>query len=89
MKEIGQCHWNSLNNASNASNESGFTALGAGRRLYNGTFQDQLVFGMFWSSNGYTSIDAYFHSLFSGNTSLSALNATGRGNGFSVRVLRD
>lgn len=89
MKEIGQCHWDSNNNDSNASNESGFTGLGAGRRLYNGTFQDQLVFGMFWSSNDYTSLNAYFHFLFSANASLSALNATGRGNGFSIRLIKD
>ncbi|MCX6270581.1 MAG: hypothetical protein NTU44_05055 [Bacteroidetes bacterium] len=48
MKETGITHWFSPNDG--ATNESGFTALGAGVRYYGGNSGDLHFQGCFWSS---------------------------------------
>ena len=52
MKEAGFTHWSSPNTG--ADNSSGFTAVGAGKRHYNGSFQSLGTINIFWTgSAGY------------------------------------
>ncbi|MCP4091798.1 MAG: PKD domain-containing protein, partial [Gammaproteobacteria bacterium] len=56
LKEIGTTHWNSPNSATNSS---GFTALPAGYRSYDGLFNFLGNFTYFWSSTEYSSSGAW------------------------------
>ena len=49
LRESGTIHWTSLN--SNATNETGFTALPAAIRSIDGTFDKTDVYTMWWSSS--------------------------------------
>lgn len=48
LKETGTQHWQSTNE--NVTNETGFTARAAGRRMSSGSYQSILSFGLWWSS---------------------------------------
>jgi uncharacterized protein (TIGR02145 family) len=77
LKETGTAHWTSPNIG--ATNESGFTALPGGDRIYDGTFYTIGSYGWWWSEG-----DA--RRLRDGNVFRS--NSDKR-DGFSVRCLRD
>ena len=47
LKEKGLAHWNAPNDG--ATNDTGFSAIGAGARDFLGLFQSQGSFGVFWS----------------------------------------
>ena len=87
LKETGTAHWASPNTG--ATNESGFTALPGGSRVYNdGIYQNMGGLGYFWSSSEDDSNYAW--------TRLLSYNFSGihRGNynkmsGFSVRCVKD
>ncbi len=86
LKEAGTTHWNSPNTA--ATNETGFTALPAGYRVGNGTYNYFGKYGYWWSSTegntayAWTRLVYYY---FSG----ASRNYDGKTYGFSVRCLRD
>jgi len=61
MKETGTTHWNSPNTG--ATNESGFTALPAGRRTNNGNFVNFTLHTELWTTSQNSSNDAWHHSL--------------------------
>jgi uncharacterized protein (TIGR02145 family) len=84
MKETGTTHWTSPN--TNATNESGFTALGAGYRS-NGfaRISDVLVL---WSTTQNDANTAWARN-FSYNTGALARNAQWKQVGFSVRCIKD
>jgi uncharacterized protein (TIGR02145 family) len=86
LKEAGKSHWKSPN--SEATNESGFTALPGGFRSYNGSFNYLWISGYWWSSSEYTDTTVYFWNLRykSSNVFKYVSNKT---NGFSVRCLKD
>lgn len=61
MKEPGLTHWSSPNE--DATNVSGFTALGTGWRTYNGYFQYFNAATQFWSSSSASSNYAWARNL--------------------------
>ncbi|MBK7214958.1 MAG: hypothetical protein IPH88_17045 [Bacteroidales bacterium] len=90
MKETGTLHWLSANTG--ATNTSGFTALGAGKRNSDGTFMSFNTSTLFWSS----SISVVFgfdrtNSIVLNNYSskISHLQITSKDLGNSVRCIRD
>ena len=89
LKATGTEFWNSDNGGQN-TNSSGFTALGAGYRTFDGGFSNWRISGFFWSASP--------HHGYGGNAISCILNhdATGvyrsssdRRGGFSVRCVRD
>ncbi|MCK5137396.1 MAG: hypothetical protein KAR19_16550 [Bacteroidales bacterium] len=61
LKETGTTHWSSPNTG--ATNESGFTALPAGRRTNTGIFVNLTTHTEFWTTSQNNSNDAWYHSL--------------------------
>jgi len=86
MKEAGFSHWTSPN--TEATNESGFTALPGGYRSSGGTFGTIGIYGHWWSSTEFSTDYAWYRYL---NYSLSRVGWDGlsKAGGFSVRCLRD
>jgi len=89
MKEAGFSHWTSLN--TDATNESGFTALPGGYRTYDSSiFRNIGIAGYWWSSSQLTTSDAWYRRMASGGIYvLRDANGDDKGNGFSVRCVRD
>ncbi len=86
MKETGTTHWNSPNTG--ATNSSGFTGLPGGYRGLYGAFTNIGDYGYFWSSSEYSTPDAWnrFLGYYSAWVYRGYYN---KGNGYSVRCLRD
>jgi len=87
LKESGTLHWESPN--TEATNETGFTALPGGyRNNVAGTFNNAGKIGYFWTSAGYNTVDAEYYML-SYNFSHIDHSSTGKSVGFSVRCVKD
>lgn len=86
LKETGTSHWRSPNTG--ATNESGFSALPGGYRLYWGTYFIMGGNAAFWSSTEYDSYGAWFRGL-SYDKSDVYRRSYGKEYGFSVRCVRD
>ena len=87
LKEAGtNKSWISPN--TNATNESGFSALPGGVRSTSGTFGNVGGYGYWWSATQSNSEAAFFRSLVYVNGKLTGGNGINR-HGFSVRCLRD
>lgn len=86
MKETGTTHWNTPND--NAYNSSGFTGLPGGNRLATGTYTNLGIIGMWWTSTGYNTANAWRRYLYYVNASV-ARQYLDKKNGFSVRCVRD
>ncbi|MDD3945945.1 MAG: FISUMP domain-containing protein [Bacteroidales bacterium] len=86
LKEEGTTHWDSPNTG--ATNSSGFTALPGGYRLLYGTFITIGISGTWWSSTESHTNYAWYRYLTYDSSSVYR-NANIKGNGFSVRCLRD
>ena len=86
LKEAGTTHWASPNEG--ATNESGFTALPGGYRLYDGSFYHMGYLAYFWCSSEYDSYEAWNHYLNNGTSQVGRRNLVKR-RGFSVRCVRD
>jgi uncharacterized protein (TIGR02145 family) len=88
LKEAGILHWASPN--LNATNESGFSALGGGCR--GGSIPSPFALfnthGLWWTANEEPSYRAQYRSLIF-STSLLHGGAAGWGDGFSVRLIKD
>ena len=86
LKETGTTHWASPN--TDATNETGFTALPGGYRFSNGTFDHIGNYGLWWSatessaSNAWLRYMNYYSSLVSRDYGYEEL-------GLSVRCVRD
>jgi uncharacterized protein (TIGR02145 family) len=89
MKEEGLCHWNSPN--TRATNESGFTGLPGGARIYNtGGFSYLKNFGFFWTSTEateYFTDTAFFYWLLVGAAYLDR-SYVSKVTGNSVRLIK-
>jgi uncharacterized protein (TIGR02145 family) len=89
MKEEGLCHWNSPNTG--ATNESGFTGLPGGARIYNtGGFSYLNNLGFFWTSTEateYFTDTAFFYWLLVGAAYLDR-NYVSKVTGNSVRLIK-
>jgi uncharacterized protein (TIGR02145 family) len=85
LKEIGNSHWESPNDA---TNETGFTALPGGYRLYDGNFNYLESWGFWLSSTEYSTENAIQVNM---NCRLSFLGIDyfGKNWGFSVRCLKN
>ena len=86
MKEAGTEHWENPNTG--ATNESGFTALPGGYRIYYGTF-NELGFGAyFWSSTEFNSSQSWKRYLHADNKTVGRKMEL-KNSGFSVRCVKD
>src|SRR5690554_3672892 len=86
LKEIGTTHWNTPN--TDATNETGFTALPGGGRNYRGRFVGVGYDGYWWSATEYDTDHAWHRYIFY-NYGLVSRYVNGKELGFSVRCLRD
>jgi uncharacterized protein (TIGR02145 family) len=86
LKEKGTAHWNNPN--SGATNDFGFSAIGGGKRMENGTFDYQKVEGNYWSSFEYSTLTAsYLQLLFNQEVAFQAYGY--KKYGMSVRCVKD
>jgi uncharacterized protein (TIGR02145 family) len=85
MKEQGTAHWASPN--TDATNESGFTALPGGYRYYSGTLF-LTDYAIFWSSSQSSLTDAWFRQLYFNYRNVYKHTVT-KTNGFSIRCIKD
>lgn len=88
MKEIGVLHWASPNFGS--TNSSDFTALGAGHRNDDGTYQDLGFTGIWWTSTNYSSTGDWAQNIEIQNigTGIGG-NLVPKTFGYSVRCVHD
>jgi uncharacterized protein (TIGR02145 family) len=86
LKEEGTSHWKAPNTG--ADNTTGFTALPAGIRYFEGSFNSLSFFTSFWSSTEYDSNKSWYFSLYYSDA-FALMNKTSKKDGFSVRCLED
>jgi uncharacterized protein (TIGR02145 family) len=86
LKEEGTLHWKTPN--SGAINSTGFTALPAGIRYFEGTFNSLLSFTSFWSSTEEDINKGWYLSLYFSDA-VAVINNTSKKDGFSVRCIKD
>ena len=90
MKESGLGHWKTPN--TEASNESGFSALPGGYRSYNGTFNLMRIDGFWWSSSEkswYGSLNTVIYRNLKYDGSDLYREVAVKANGFSVRCVQN
>jgi uncharacterized protein (TIGR02145 family) len=86
LKETGITHWKNPNTG--ATNESGFTALPAGYRDYDGTFGGVGDGGFWWSSTDYTASNGSSRDMTYDGSSVHRSYGD-KQDGFSIRCLKD
>jgi len=86
LKEAGTDHWNSPNG--DATNESGFTALGAGQRHHTDDFNQLKNYAYFWTSSEETNWVAHRRVL-SVVSGVIGRGTAGKDIGRSVRCVKD
>jgi uncharacterized protein (TIGR02145 family) len=86
LKEEGTEHWKTPNTG--AVNSMGFTALPAGIRYFEGTYNSLSYFTSFWSSTAADDNKAWYLSLYYSDA-IAAMNKTSKKDGFSVRCIKD
>jgi uncharacterized protein (TIGR02145 family) len=86
LKEAGTTHWLSPN--TEATKETGFTALPCGIRYYDGAFYDIGDYGYWWSATEDYASRARFHYIYSSHSFVYKGDLY-KVVGFSVRCVRD
>jgi uncharacterized protein (TIGR02145 family) len=86
LKEAGTTHWNSPNTG--ATNESGFSGLPGGYRIFNSNYYDVGNLALFWSSTEYGSYPAWTRYLGYYDSEVGR-SYDSKQDGFSVRCVRD
>jgi len=86
MKEEGYQHWQYPNTG--ATNESGFTALPGGSRVWNGGFSEMNRYNWLWTSTTQETIFAYLRNL-RHNSAILARGSINKNNGQTVRCLKE
>ncbi|HKL71706.1 MAG TPA: fibrobacter succinogenes major paralogous domain-containing protein, partial [Marinilabiliaceae bacterium] len=86
LKEIGTTHWNTPN--TDATNETGFTALPGGYRRDVGYFSIIGYLGFWWSATEFSTYSAWTRFMYYDLSSVIRSNDF-KELGFSVRCLRD
>lgn len=88
LKETGTNHWNNPNTG--ATNDYGFTALGAGHRdiSTSGSFVNLLIWNYSWTASVYGDSHAWQRNL-KNDSQLIFRAYNGKGDGGSVRCVRD
>ena len=87
LKEAGAEHWKGL--STNATNESGFSALPAGSRWLYGKFVQLGEFGHYWSGDAYQEGIAFRILLRNNNSIDKQFGAADAKNGWPVRCIKD
>jgi len=88
MKTEGFEHWDDPNTG--ATNESGFSAVGCGKRDWNtGLFSGQRKQAMLWAADEYDTDNAGAYTLANGNALLGVAEQWNKGEGLSVRLAMD
>ena len=86
LKEIGNTHWISPN--SGATNETCFTALPGGTRVFYGDFFNMGYWGEWWTTHNYSNTLGYNYSL-KYNSSKLERSTEHKKDGNSVRCVKD
>ena len=86
IKEPGTAHWLSPNKG--ADNRTGFTALPAGIRYFEGTFASVLSFSGMWSASGVSDEEQWYVALFYAEAEFIT-DHRNKKYGLSVRCLKD
>jgi uncharacterized protein (TIGR02145 family) len=86
LKETGTTHWKGTN--TDATNETGFTALPGGYRDYDGAFSYFAYYGVWWSSTGDGSANAWDYFMSYVYDNLKSLGGH-KTDGISVRCVKD
>lgn len=86
LKESGTLHWNDPN--TEATNETGFTALPGGYRNNLGEFYIIGTNGYWWSATSFSSNAAWGRGMYYKSNQVSR-DASYKENGFSVRCVKD
>jgi uncharacterized protein (TIGR02145 family) len=89
IKETGNVHWTNTN-WNMATNESGFTALPGGARIYSGNFSGLNHKGFFWTSTNHSTLYARFTNVQDGSPNLMGPEYNNpKQTGYSVRCIKD
>jgi uncharacterized protein (TIGR02145 family) len=86
LKEAGTVHWLAPNKG--ADNRSGFTALPAGIRYFEGTFASVLSYTCIWSATEIATDDEWYLGLYFAEAGF-IMDHRDKKHGFSVRCLKD
>ena len=86
LKETGLAHWGKPNVG--ATNESRFSALPGGSRIYDGTFNYIGYSGLWWSSTEYVTSVAWCRDMVCSYAGIGKRSES-MGSGFSVSCVRD
>ena len=86
LKEMGTNHWANPNEGAN--NESGFTALPAGYRSWNGNFNLAGTYTCIWSSSELNDLEAWFREIYGWKPNFTRSEDV-KEYGFSVRCVKD
>ena len=88
LKEIDKTHWSFTNTG--ATNETGFTALPGGDRIYDGMFSSILVSGYWWSAteSNPNAARAWCRELFDDHSSIGSDDQSEEV-GYSVRCVKN
>lgn len=88
LKETGLTHWLEPNEG--ATNATGFTALPAGYRYFNGTFANVGSYGYWWSATeDYNSTNRVYYRYMRFNNSTLDVGKYVKELGYSVRCVKD
>jgi uncharacterized protein (TIGR02145 family) len=87
MKEVGTTSWNSSN--TDATNTSLFSALPGGQRNIPGNYSNIGTTGNWWSSSESSNIEKAWNRNLFNNSGNVTINEYRKGNGYSVRCLKD
>jgi uncharacterized protein (TIGR02145 family) len=87
LKEAGTAHWLSPNTG--ATNETGFTALPGGYRIYSGAFNDVGSNGYWWSATAWGAATSGSYSMSYSNAGVNHANYYDDRDGFSVRCVKN
>ena len=86
MKEVGFLHWRNPN--SEATNYTGFTAVGGGLRTIDGNFRSLRRNATFWTSTEFNETKSWTRGLSYNNSNIGRNNDS-KGNGASVRCIKN
>ena len=91
MKTLGMSDsatglWSAPN--SGATNSSGFSGIPGGYRMLQGPYSNLEFIGYYWSSSDFVTLSAYYRYIIYDDVDLTRATG-GKGNGFSVRCVRN
>ena len=88
LKEEGTVHWNSPNNIYTTSLSGYYRAVPGGYRERNGAFKSIRDVGSWWTSTSVNATNAWYRNITNYLINIKRLDS-GKGNGMSVRCVKD